>query len=134
MIDVVTAVLKNGDKILILKRGDRVRTYKGKWACVSGYLENEEALERAYKEIEEETGLKREDVKLIKAGKPIEFYDEKEKMNWRVHPFLFGVKRGNVKIDWEHTEYKWIHPEEIVKYETVPKLKEVIFNLLEINE
>ena len=135
MIDVVTAVLKNGDKILILKRGDRVRTYKGKWACVYGYLEkNEEALERAYEEIKEETGLKREDVKLIKAGKPIEFYDEKENMNWRVHPFLFEAKRSNIKIDWEHTEYKWIHPEEIVKYETVPKLKEVIFNLLEINE
>ena len=135
MIDVVTAVLKNGDKILILKRGDKVRTYKGKWACVSGYLEeNEEALERAYIEIEEETGLKRDDVKLIKAGEPIEFYDEKEKMSWRVHPFLFEAKRRDVKIDWEHTEYKWIHPEEIVKYETVPKLKEVIFNLLEINE
>ena len=135
MIDVVTAVLKNGDKILILKRGDKVRTYKGKWACVSGYLEeNEEALERAYIEIEEETGLKRDDVKLIKAGEPIEFYDEKEKMSWRVHPFLFEAKRRDVKIDWEHTEYKWIHPEEIVKYETVPKLKEVVFNLLEINE
>jgi len=135
MIDVVTAVLKNGDKILILKRGDKVRTYKGKWACVSGYLEeNEEALERAYIEIEEETGLKRDDVKLIKAGEPIEFYDEKEKMSWRVHPFLFEAKRRDVKIDWEHTEYKWIYPEEIVKYETVPKLKEVIFNLLEINE
>ncbi|MCD6331545.1 MAG: NUDIX pyrophosphatase [Thermoplasmata archaeon] len=135
MIDVVTAVLKNGDKILILKRGDKVRTYKGKWACVSGYLEeNEEALERAYIEIEEETGLKRDDVKLIKAGEPIEFYDEKEKMSWRVHPFLFEAKRGDVKIDWEHTEYKWIYPEEIVKYETVPKLKDVIFNLLEINE
>ncbi len=135
MIDVVTAVLKNGDKILILKRGDKVRTYKGKWACVSGYLEeNEEALERAYIEIEEETGLKRDDVKLIKAGEPIEFYDEKEKMSWRVHPFLFEAKRRDVKIDWEHTEYKWIYPEEIVKYETVPKLKDVIFNLLEINE
>ncbi|RLF51112.1 MAG: NUDIX hydrolase [Thermoplasmata archaeon] len=135
MIDVVTAVLKNGDKILILKRGDKVRTYKGRWACVSGYLEeNEGALERAYIEIEEETGLKRDDVKLIKAGEPIEFYDEKEKMSWRVHPFLFEAKRGDVKIDWEHTEYKWIYPEEIVKYETVPKLKEVIFNLLEINE
>ena len=73
-------------------------------------------------------------VKLIKAGEPIEFYDEKEKMSWRVHPFLFEAKRGDVKIDWEHTEYKWIYPEEIVKYETVPKLKDVIFNLLEINE
>lgn len=135
MIDVVTAVLKNGDKILILKRGNKVRTYKGRWACVSGYLEeNEEALERAYIEIEEETGLKRDDVKLIKAGEPIEFYDEKEKMSWRVHPFLFEAKRRDVKIDWEHTEYKWIYPEEIVKYETVPKLKDVIFNLLEINE
>jgi len=131
MIDVVTAVIKRNKKILILKRGEKVRTYKGKWACVSGYLEkNEDALGRAIKEIEEETGLKREEVKLIKKGKPIEFYDEKEKIKWRVHPFLFKANKDEIKIDWEHTTYKWIEPQEIKNYETVPKLKEVIFSLV----
>lgn len=131
MIDVVTAVLMKDKKILILKRGQKVRTYKGRWACVSGYLEgNEDALERAYKEIEEETGLKRDDLKLIGRGKPIEFYDEEEKIKWRVHPFLFEVRRNDIRIDCEHTEYKWVYPNEISNYKTVPKLKDVIFSLI----
>lgn len=131
MTDVVTAVLTKNKKILILKRGNRVRTYRGKWACISGYLEeNEEPLQRAIKEIEEETGLKSDEIKLIKKADPIEFYDEKEKVKWRIHSFLFETKREKIKIDWEHTEYKWISKDEISLYETVPKLKEVIINLL----
>lgn len=131
MTDVVTAVLIKNKKILILKRGNRVRTYKGKWACVSGYLEeNEKPLQRAIKEIEEETGLKSNEITLIKKAEPIEFYDEKEKVKWRIHPFLFETKREKINIDWEHTEYRWISKDEISLYETVPKLKEVILKLL----
>lgn len=127
MTSVVTAVLTKEGKILILKRGYKVSTYKGKWACISGYLEeNEKPLERAYREIEEETGLCKEEVKLLKEIEPIEFYDEEESREWKVYPFLFEVERSNIDIDWEHTEYKWVKPEEIEKYDTVPKLKEVI--------
>ena len=131
MIGVVTAILKRNNKILLLKRSQKVRTYKGKWAGVSGYLEeNEEPLERALKEIEEETGLKKEDVILIKKAEAIEFYDEKEKMRWKVHPFLFEAKKDEIKIDWEHETYKWIEIDEIEEYETVPKLKETIYSLI----
>lgn len=131
MIEVVTAVIKNNEKILLLKRGYKVRTYKGKWACISGYLEkNEKPLERAIKEIEEETGLKSKEIKFKKSIPPIEFYDKEEKIKWKVYPFLFETANNKIKIDWEHVEYKWVEINEIEKYDTVPKLKEVIYKLM----
>jgi len=131
MIDVVTSIILFNKKILILKRGKKVGTYRGKWAGVSGYLEeNETPLERAIREIEEETGLKRDEIKLIKEGKVIEFEDEQEKKQWRIHPFLFEVNREEIEIDWEHEEYRWIDIQELKNYETVPKFKEVVSSLI----
>ncbi|HEC77210.1 MAG TPA: NUDIX domain-containing protein [Thermoplasmatales archaeon] len=131
MIEVVTAILKKDKKILILKRGNKVRTYKGKWAGISGYIEeNEEPLERVIKEIEEETGLKRSEIFFVKKIKPVQFFDENENIQWKVHPFLFEVKKDEIKIDWEHIDYKWINVEEIDEYDTVPKLKETIHLLM----
>lgn len=131
MMDVVTAVIERKGKILLLKRGNRVRTYKGKWACVSGYREgNENPLDRAIKEIEEEIGIEKSEIRLLKSGNPIEFRDAEGE--WRVYPFLFTTEKSEIKIDWEHTEYRWIEPYEIEKYDTVPKLKEAIYSLLDI--
>ena len=133
MTDVVTCVISHDGKILILKRSDEVATHKGKWACVSGYVEEgDEILERAMKEVEEETGLPRENIKLEKEGSPVNFFDEAEKKSWTVHPFLFTSDTDSVKIDWEHTEYKWINPAEIILYDTVPKLKEVVESLISL--
>ncbi|MEM2934814.1 MAG: NUDIX domain-containing protein [Candidatus Thermoplasmatota archaeon] len=127
---VVTSILLNKGKILLLKRGDKVRTYKGKWACVSGYLEYDKPLHRAIKEIEEETGIKANEIKLLKKGEEIEFYDENEKFFWQIYPFLFETDKEEIKIDWEHVEYRWVPIDEIDKYDTVPKLKETIKKLL----
>jgi len=133
MTHVITAILTKDGEILILKRGHRVSTYRGRWAGVSGYLEeNETPLERAMKEIEEETGLKNNEIKLIREGEVMEFIDENNGRIWRVHPFLFEVKRKKIKIDWEHEEYRWIDVEDIDKYETVPGLKKVILTLLNL--
>lgn len=130
MIEVVTAILKKDGKILILKRGNKVRTYKGRWAGISGYLEkNEEPIERAIKEIEEETGLKRDEISFVRKINPVHFFDEKENVEWKVHPFLFETIKDKIEIDWEHVDYRWIDVEEIDKYDTVPKLKETV-NLL----
>jgi 8-oxo-dGTP diphosphatase len=44
---------------------------------------------------------------------------------WIVHPFRFQVmKPEKIEMDWEHTELRWVDPEDIAKYETVPKLLE----------
>ncbi len=120
----VTCFLKRDDgKILIMKRSERVGTYKGKWGGVAGYLESE-PLTQAFKEIEEETGLKKEEVELLKEGKPVEVIDENLGRKWIVHPFLFYVKNPEIKIDWEHTEIRWIYPEEMKNLPTVPGLYE----------
>lgn len=124
---VVTCFLEHGGKILLLRRSEKVGTYKGRWAGVSGYLEEGHTpLEQAMQEIEEETGLGAEDVELAKEGQPLEVVDEGLGWRWVVHPFRFSVTTPEkIGIDWEHTELKWIAPDDMSEYETVPKLREV---------
>jgi 8-oxo-dGTP pyrophosphatase MutT (NUDIX family) len=121
--------MKKG-KILLLKRSEKVSTYRGYWGGVAGYIEeNEKPEETAYKEIREEVGIRKEDLILIRKLKPVSIVDEYEnkKYNWRIHPFLFKIKEeAKIKIDWEHVKYKWIKPENIVKYNTVPCLKKIV--------
>jgi len=123
---VVTCFLQYEGKILILRRSEQVSSYQGKWAGVSGYIEKT-ADEQALMEIEEETGLGAEDLKLIRKGKPLLIKDDKLGIKWVVHPYLFHIKdRSKVKIDWEHKEIRWIDPKNIDDYETVPRLKETL--------
>ena len=63
-IKVVTIFLIHEGKILLLKRSTNVRTMKGMWAGISGYLENEDPLIQALKEIREESGLSESQVDL----------------------------------------------------------------------
>lgn len=123
---VVTCFLEHESKIPLLRRSQRVGTYRGRWAGVSGYIEEGNTpYEQALKEIREETGLSQEDVQLVKEGQPLEVIDEELGRKWVVHPFRFRVMSPQkIRIDWEHTEMKWIDPKEIGKYETVPKLAE----------
>jgi PncC family amidohydrolase len=119
---VVTCFLEHGGKILILRRSGKVGTYRRSWAGVSGYLETND-IDQAYTEISEETDLYKKDLKLMKKGEPLEVIDKDLNRKWIVHPFLFHVKSPDkVKIDWEHTETKWIKPSELKKYDTVPGL------------
>ena len=122
----VTCFLESDGEILILRRSEQVGSYQGRWAGVSGYIETT-ADEQALTEIEEETSLAGEDLKLIKKGRPLEVKDDKLGVKWVVHPYLFHIKdRGKIKIDWEHKEARWIQPRDINNYQTVPKLKETL--------
>ncbi len=125
---VVTCFLESDGEILILRRSEQVGSYQGRWAGVSGYIEAETtADEQVLVEIEEETSLCGEDLKLVKRGKPLPIEDEKLSAKWVVHPYLFHIKdRGKIKIDWEHKETRWIDPKDIGNYQTVPMLKETL--------
>jgi 8-oxo-dGTP diphosphatase len=123
---VVTCFLESNGEILILRRSERVGSYRGRWAGVSGYVEKT-ADEQALTEIKEETGLGREDVKLVKKGEPLAVADKEMGTRWVVHPYLFHIKdRSKIKIDWEHKETMWIDPKDIDNFETVPRLKETL--------
>ena len=127
---VVTCFLESENEILILRRSEQVGSYQGRWAGVSGYIETT-ADEQALTEIEEETSLSPEDLELTRKGKPLPVEDKRLGVRWVVHPYLFHIKdRNKIKIDWEHKEARWIAPQDITKFETVPKLKETLAQVL----
>ena len=66
---IVTSFLRNSEKILLLKRSEKVKSMKNLWAGISGIIEdNEKPIKRAKIEILEEVGIEESDVTLIKEG------------------------------------------------------------------
>ena len=129
---IVTSFIKNNDKLLILKRSDEVKSMKGLWAGISGIIENnEEPLTRAKIEIFEEVSITEDEITLVKAAKEMRVHSPQYKNHeWEIFPFLFETTNPTVKLNWENSDFKWIHVEELKNYETVPSLQKVLLNLL----
>jgi len=124
---VVTCFLVRPDdgRVLLGQRSGGVSTYPGRWAAVSGSVEEAGPLEQAYREIEGETGLRRSDVELESEGRPVRFTDWDLGTVWVVHPCRFHCRApDDVRRDWEHVRFQWVEPERIPDMETVPKLAE----------
>jgi len=131
--NIVTSFIKNGDRILILKRSDKVKSMKCLWAGVSGIIEENDTtpLARAKTEILEETGINEEEIELLKANERIKIEAVQYKNHeWNIFPFLFKTKNLEIKLNWENSEFQWIKPNEIKNYETVPELEKILFSLL----
>ncbi|MBT8173009.1 MAG: NUDIX domain-containing protein [Nitrosopumilus sp.] len=129
---IVTSFIRSNDKLLLLKRSDKVKSMKGLWAGVSGIIENnEEPLKRAKIEIFEEVGIAEDKIKLVKSAEGMKVHSPQyENHEWEIYPFLFEAENPTVKLNWENSQYEWINIEELEKYETVPSLQKVLFNLL----
>ncbi len=126
---ILTCFLKYEDKILLLKRSDIVGNGKEKWSTVTGYLDELIDIdEKAYIEVKEETGINRSLITEIHKGEVYEFTDD---ITWVIYPVLFVLsKKPNIILNWEHTEYDWIYPEDMNKYNTIADLYN---SLLKIN-
>ena len=129
---IVTSFIRSNDKLLLLKRSDKVKSMKGLWAGVSGIIENnEEPLKRAKIEIFEEVGITEDEIRLVKSAAGMRVNSPQyQNHEWEIYPFLFEAKNPTVKLNWENSQYEWINVEELEKYETVPSLQKVLFNLL----
>ena len=121
---VLTVFIKYKDKILLLKRSNKVGTYKGKWNTVTGYIDEPKPLiEKIIEEISDELGITEANILSYSFGEPFEFEDTKIKKTWIVHPAKVELKKNpDIKLDWEHSKYKWIKPEELKKFNIVPNL------------
>jgi ADP-ribose pyrophosphatase YjhB (NUDIX family) len=128
---VVTCFLQRNDKkdvlILLVRRSQRVGSYQGHWAGISGFVEpNVSPEEQAYTEIREETGLQHDQVRMLRRGAVVEHVDPALDRHFYIHPFLFDVLLPDaIQTDWEAVEMRWIIPTELQNYDTVPKLWEV---------
>lgn len=123
--DVVTVFLQRNDRVLVARRSKNVRTYRGRWAGISGYLEREDPRDQALEEILEETGLRNDDVSLADEGELLSVDDPDNDRYWTVHPFRFTVDpagASEVELDREHREFRWVEPDRLRDLETVPAL------------
>ena len=126
---VVTAILEDSEgKVLLLKRSDKVGSFQGRWAGVSGYLEKGVTpSEQSFTEIGEEVGLPRGSLELRKEGARV--YARDGPRMFVVHPFRYRVPPLPITLDWEHTEYRWVSLAELTSFDTVPGLDRVLANL-----
>jgi 8-oxo-dGTP pyrophosphatase MutT (NUDIX family) len=113
----------------MLKRSQQVSTNKGRWAAVSGYIEEgEDPRAAAKREICEETG--QQGAALLREGGL--HIIRGDGIIWNIHTFLFSAPDEHVTLDWEHTEYRWLHPAEIEALpDQVPGLARVVGDLLQ---
>lgn len=124
---VVSAFLRNRGRFLVVRRGDQVGSFRGRWSAVSGYIEGrEDPRDRAAQEIREETGIK--GARFRKAAEPL--YTRDGATAFIVHPLLFDVSSRHVTLDWENVEHRWITPSDLTNLDTVPRLGNVLDRLL----
>ena len=113
------AIIRDGEKFLIVKRCLETLTYPDCWDFPGGKLEHgEDPLKGLEREVKEETSLE------VKPVRPV--FTFHETLNSEEHVFIVYLcnwKRGEVKLSHEHTEYKWAEKEEILKLKTGKWLK-----------
>ena len=104
-LNVVIVYNKEQDKILMCKR--EKEPYKGKFNLVGGKVEEkEEDLSAAYRELEEETGITKNDIKLIHL---MNFEYKVDNIQLEVY---FGKLNKEVQLVEEVNKLYWINKEE----------------------
>ncbi len=127
---VINCVLKFEEKFLIVQRSKELNFYPEHWNGISGFLDDDRSFnQKVEDEIEEELGIKKEDITFIEM-KEI-FHQDAPKYNktWIVHPVLVGVKTNKIVMDWEAQDYKWISLEDIGNFDLLPGFDMVLEKL-----
>lgn len=121
---VLNAVAYCRGEILLVKRSEKVGTYQGLWNGVSGYIDEPKPIEAfAQQEIEEELSVPIGQIQRVEIARPYQLEDHNINKTWVVYPALaIFLSKPNITLDWEHTDFAWIKPEQLNDYQTVPGL------------
>lgn len=96
-------IVDNQNRILILKRSPNVEFSPNSWDLPGGKVEDNESLKEAIKrEAKEESGLDVES----EDNYFYVFHYPNEKIN--VYAFRTKLIGGNIQLNEEHTEFRWI--------------------------
>lgn len=116
------AIIRNNDKILVLKRSNEEDVFAELWDIPGGKIEyGEKIVDGIKREVMEETGL---DVDVDFRPWSIWSFMTPAKERQTVGITLLAqYKGGEVKISSEHTEFRWISPSEFASMSADPSLK-----------
>lgn len=115
---VATFIINSNDEILVLQRGSTAPWMPNKWNLPGGIIDaNENHIQAAIRECKEETNLNVSNlVKIVSYTDPefiITFYKSNN-------------YTGEVTIDWESKDYKWVHKSKLLDIDFVPYIKNAI--------
>jgi len=123
IIDVVAAVIRRGDQILITQRFDHVHL-PGLWEFPGGKVEAGESLQAALeREIREELGLA---IRVHDEFFTVE-HDYPTK-SVRLHFFNCSIVEGEPQLI-EVADLRWVHPQDLGKFDFPPADAELIARL-----
>lgn len=129
---VVNCVVRYGDKILLVRRNERMKFYPGYWNGISGFLDDTKSVrEKAEEEVREEAGIEASRIRAIREGAVFEQDEPEYDKTWIVHPVLVDVNTNEIRLDWEAEDYRWVTPEEAKKFKLLPgfgKVLEILFS------
>ncbi len=126
----VGAILENTKtgKILLLKRSPKKDFAPNIWEEVTGRMEQfEDPLTALKREVKEETGI--ENFEVVKPLVVRHFFRGTEELaenEMMIIVYWCKTDQTEIKLSWEHTEYKWLTPEEALESADFPAVKEEI--------
>lgn len=115
--DTVIVVVVKGNKFLTVQRSKTDYWMPLHWSMPGGHIgEGESSYKAGKRELLEETGLKA--ITLSYLG--LKYGKNGNKL------YLYKCEDfdGDVTLNFEHSDYKWITIDEVVDYNTTPRLKE----------
>ncbi|MCX6720952.1 MAG: NUDIX hydrolase [Candidatus Staskawiczbacteria bacterium] len=115
------AIIVDGQgKILTIKRTETAPSWPLHWDLPGGELEfGENTIDGITREIKEETGLRANNFKIL------DVYSGFDDINefWLTICYVASAEDGEVKLSFEHNDYKWVSADEFQTLEASPKNK-----------
>ncbi|MEA3430793.1 MAG: NUDIX domain-containing protein [Nanoarchaeota archaeon] len=121
----VAAIIVKENEILLEKRA--IEPFKGLWVLPGGHANKDEDVEKAViREVHEETGLEFFNINFVK-----QFPEQFPEIKWQGIVYVFvGDAKGDLKMDKESSELRFIHLEEIDQLEMGFDHKKIIKEVL----
>ncbi len=113
----VTVAVVNGSRVLILKRRNLpLMVNRGIWYFVGGSRKDGETLlQNAFREVFEELHVKRSGLSVISSF-PATIRDRRKLQRWGNTFFVMASADRKIKLNLEHTGYRWVSPGSLDSY------------------
>ena len=101
----VLVIVQKGNKILVVERSKTDQWMPLHWSYPGGHIQKGETPYYAAKrELEEETGLK---------PKTVVYTGIRDTVNGKMYIYLCDEFEGDVKLNFEHSDHKWVTYDEV---------------------
>ena len=121
----IAIIFNEEKKVLVLKRSAELSSFPNKWSFPGGTAEaGETSIQCLIREVHEETSL------TLKEKLVTYFYSIKREDGKEIDFYISNKPPGEIELDWESSEYKWIEVEDLSNLDFLPS-KDDIFKLVQ---